>query len=122
MRVLRCWAASSVGVDSFEQVEVAAEERAVDPGAASDAGDAEFRAVFGGVVKGGKDPPSVSGGVGSTSVDHCVDGRGGGWLVMGISPGAGGRVWPARGVPSIALQLWLSATACDRAPAGVVGP
>ena len=41
------------GVDAFEQVAVAVEEGAVDPGAASDVGDAEFRAVCDGVVERG---------------------------------------------------------------------
>ena len=54
-------------MDAFEQVAVTVEEGAVDPGAASDVGDAEFRAVCDGVVERGKDTLAASGGVGSTS-------------------------------------------------------
>jgi hypothetical protein len=50
-------------VDAFEQVAVAVEEGAVDPGAASDVGDVEFLAVFDGVVERGEDALAASGGV-----------------------------------------------------------
>ena len=100
------------GVDAFEQVAVAVEEGAVDPGAASDVGDAEFRAVCDGVVERGEDALAASGGVGSTSVDHRVDdGSVGGHVVL--SGRRSGRVWRVRGMPSMVLR-WrrTTVTAC----------
>jgi hypothetical protein len=91
-------------VDAFEQVAVAVEEGAVDPGAASDVGDAEFRAVCDGVVERGEDALAAPGGVGSTSVDHRVD-DGGGVGGHGVLSGRrSGRVWRVRGKPSMLLR------------------
>ena len=134
MRAERCWAASRSacsearvtrgpdagfvwwlgfgGVDLFEQVAVAVEEGAVDPGAASDAGDAEFRTVCDGVVERGEDALAAAGGVGPTSVDHRVDGGSvGGHGVL--SGRRSGRVWRVRGMPSMVLR-WrrTTVTAC----------
>jgi hypothetical protein len=67
---------------------MAVEEGAVDSGAASDAGDAEFCAVFDGGVEGGKDALAASRGVGSTSFDIAST-AGVMLVVMGFAPGAG---------------------------------
>src|SRR6516225_11670027 len=97
----------------FEQVAVAVEERAVDSGAASDAGDAEFCAVFDGGVEGGEDALAASGGVGSSSVDHRVDGRGGVGGHGVLSGRRSGMGWRVRGMPSMTLR-WrrTTVTAC----------
>ena len=79
---------------------MAVEEGAVDPGAAGDVGDAEFGAVGDGVVERGQDALAAAGGVGSTSVDHRVDG--GCVAGHGVLSGRGsGRVWRVRGMPSM---------------------
>ena len=91
---------------------MAVKEGAVDSGATSDVGDAEFRTVGDGVVERAQDTLAAAGGVGSTSLDHRVDGGCVGGHVV-LSGRRSGRVRRVRGMPRVTLRCWRAmVTAC----------